>query len=371
MESSLFGTAQAVSLGQVVQAVIPKLQAANSFSNPALKVNLPAEAHEFIERVKTKMDEDPSILSQPASWENLLSFVELSSGLSKNKASKHTKQQLEEVDNDDNDDNDDNASPLVPKQKQELNSEHPNNKHHHHNSKADGYAKKTPIQKIVHLLEGNDKGSNGEEGDDSMITGKGETAIDDDGLVSDVTPASSGSSASKSSPFEIVIFVVSLIVVIGGMRYLSLVLTQQHESVDPIDFIIGTKFTTGAMIAGLVAGFVFSFVDSIALIWTMILLEKNLSNLPGAHEEASFAVYANVISNLFSGAISTSAGIAVAQGLHVGSEQTPFWSQLVGGLLGGVVGVMLAKVIPHEKRMRSSVVNNATTDGDLNGSNVI
>jgi len=122
--------------------------------------------------------------------------------------------------------------------------------------------------------------------------------------------------------------------------------------------MIGTNFTTGAMVSGLVAGFSFSFVDSIVLFWTMVLLDGMLSKLPGANEEATFAAYANVISNFVSGAISVSAGQAVAQGMHLDETGavTPFWTQLVGALFGGFLGLMIAKAIPHQKRMRSAPV---------------
>jgi len=296
MEGSMIGTAEALTMGQTIQALAPRLQASRSLSS-GFKVDMPAEAHDFISRVRSKIDENPSILSQPASWENIVSFVELASKAVHKKAS---------------------------------------------------YAKKTPVQKIVHHLFEEDAA---DEHDDKSLTEKlvGEKPI------------------SKSNPIGIVVFFLVTLVLIGGLRYLALFLTQKHKDVDPIDYMIGTNFTTGSLVAGLVAGFSFSFVDSIMLYATMIFMEGLLTKLPGANEENSYAAYANIFSNLVSGAVSASAGSVVSESMNIDQSQaTPFWSQLAGALLGGIIGLMLAKLIPHTRRVRGTgeVVSAKADDAD-------
>jgi len=303
MEATLFGTAEALTMGESIRDLAPKLQASGSLSS-GLKLDLPAEAHDFISRIRSKIDEDPSILKQPASWDTLVSFVELASARGKAAYKKAS------------------------------------------------YSKKTPVQKIVHHLFEEAADDNDEQtGDDNSLTEK---------LVGDKP-------ISKSNPIGIVVFFFVTLVLIGGLRYLALFLTQKHKDVDPIDYMIGTNFTTGSLVAGLVAGFSFSFVDSIMLYATMIFMEGLLTKLPGANEENSYAAYANIFSNLVSGAVSASAGSVVSESMNIDQSQaTPFWSQLAGALLGGIIGLMLAKLIPHTRRVRGTgeVVSAKADDAD-------
>eukprot|EP00301_Raphidiophrys_heterophryoidea_P014513 c22937_g1_i1.p1 GENE.c22937_g1_i1~~c22937_g1_i1.p1 ORF type:complete len:343 (-),score=124.12 c22937_g1_i1:147-1151(-) len=315
MDTSFFGTAHAMSMGQTLQAALPMLQAGESLKSNfgGMKVNLPEEAQEFINKVRSKIEEDPSILKKPASWDTILSFVELASSRGK-QAHKHSEE----------------------------------------------YAKKTPVQKVVHhLFEEEGKSKKDDDNDDDDDDNSADLTKNVTDQVDKVVPGSS------SSPMKMVIFFIICLVLIGGLRYLALFLTQKNQNVDALDYMIGTNFTTASMIAGLVGGFSFSFVDSFVLFWTMVLFEGMLSKLPGASEEGAFAAYANVFSNLISGAIGTSATQSVTAAMGGDSStRVPFWSQLLGALLGGVIGLMIAKIIPHKQRLRGSVQGNDSQDND-------
>eukprot|EP00301_Raphidiophrys_heterophryoidea_P015966 c2499_g1_i1.p1 GENE.c2499_g1_i1~~c2499_g1_i1.p1 ORF type:complete len:337 (-),score=101.96 c2499_g1_i1:226-1236(-) len=304
MEVSFFGAADAMSMGQTLQA-LPALQASSSLLNmDGFKLNLPTEAQDFLKSVQSKIEEDPSILKQPASWENILSFVELASGKAK-------------------------ATKLKASKK----------------SDDAEYSKKTPVQKIVHHLF--EEAGNDDDDDDSNDAKVNANLIQDTPLQ-DTTPV------AKSNPFQMVIFFVICLVLVGGLRYLAMFLTSRNRDVDPLDYIIGTKFTMASLISGLVAGFAFSFLDSIVLFWSMIFLEGLLTKLPNSNEEASYAAYANIFSNLVSGALSTSLGAITLQSMGgAEGDSGPFWAQLLGALLGGVLGVLIAKIIPHKRRLRA------------------
>jgi hypothetical protein len=345
LESSLIGTANAVSMGQSVQAVIPKLASSSQFGLPSFaKANLPAEAHEFIERVKAKIDANPDMMSQPASWENIVSFMELASGIGARGKAAH-----KVVAEDNNESDNDNDNEVEDKHTLAVHPK-PATASKKHGKALEEYMKKTPVQKAMHILEG-------------------KTDEDEDD-VSDIVESATGEAPPTGEEgkkgmglVSTVVFFFVLLALVGGIRYLALFLTSRNANVDPIDYMIGTNFTTGSMVAGLVAGFSFSFVDSIVLFWTMILMEPMLSKLPGANEEPAFAAYANIISNLISSAISVSAGAAVSSAMAVrDGERQPFWSQLAGALLGGVIGLMLAKLIPHKTRLRSPPVATETDD---------
>jgi hypothetical protein len=103
--------------------------------------------------------------------------------------------------------------------------------------------------------------------------------------------------------------------------------------------------STKSVVVGLVGGVVFGLIDNTLLYMGIAALEKQLRRLPFGADDTVMAGYGNAVSGAFSALVATFAGRAVSDLTGADLEKSPLWTTSLGFLVGGVVGVLVPRLI--------------------------
>jgi hypothetical protein len=109
------------------------------------------------------------------------------------------------------------------------------------------------------------------------------------------------------------------------------------------EFLNMTHLSTRTIVAGMAGGFIFGFINIVAMWFGMSTFSAWFSRHGVSENEASS--YANMYGNVIASIAGTFVALTVSTKADVDLNTTPLWANTLGILLGCIVGIMAGKVI--------------------------
>lgn len=138
---------------------------------------------------------------------------------------------------------------------------------------------------------------------------------------------------------------------VGTLIFLLITATwayTQHQCTHGEPCTFGSWFNGGALswnsiLLGFGSGLAFGAIDNSLLLFGISTLDSLFQRLPGGTDAKINAAYGNAFSSSISGLGAAFVGQVIVD--KSGVAQTPLWSQALGILLGGLVGILIPSLI--------------------------